>query len=127
MCATIRFSGVLRSEIMRLGIRRKLIGTLMLVGLLPLALSLAIILRGAVIAGDVKPGKYDQHGEDWWVRAMNGGTGRTFISTVVSNPGNGRPVIALAVPVFDGVGGEPGQRVLGVMKEKIELEWLSKE
>ena len=31
---------------MRLGIRRKLIGTLMLVGLLPLALSLVVILVG---------------------------------------------------------------------------------
>ncbi len=34
---------------MRLGIRRKLIGTLMLVGLLPLAMSLVVILGGGAV------------------------------------------------------------------------------
>ena len=82
---------------------------------------------GEVIAADVKSANYYQFPEDWWQAAWNGGEGRPYISSVTSNPVNGMPVIAIAVPIYDVLPGNGKRIVLGIIKQKIELQWLEAE
>lgn len=83
---------------------------------------LATNAYGELIAADVKTGDFFQADEGWWQTTFNEGKGRMYVSSLVSNPTSGEMVVEIAVPVYDRT--DVARSVIGVIKEKIELDWL---
>ena len=75
---------------------------------------------GELIACDSKPANYFQGGDDWWILCFAAGKGRAYISSVEINPATGTPVVSVAVPMYE----ENGQRLVGILKDKIDIAWL---
>ncbi len=80
---------------------------------------------GELIAADTKSGDFFQADETWWKESFNGGLGQTYVSSLVIDPTTGKPCLELCVPIYDAEGGKGPMRVIGIIKDKLDVTWLT--
>ncbi len=76
---------------------------------------------GQTIAADEKPTTFFHADQEWWQEAYNGGIGRIYISSVLTDPHNQHNFIIIAVPVLDD--GE-SHHVIGIVRDRLDLDFL---
>ena len=76
---------------------------------------------GQTVSANIKPSAFFQADQDWWRKAYNAGQGRVFMSSVIIDPHDHRPMILLAVPMLDDAA---PHRVIGIIGERLYLDFL---
>lgn len=78
---------------------------------------------GLLIAADHHSADYVQSDEKWWQLAYDNGRGQAYISSITTNPVDAKPIIEMAIPIYDDRA-KP-RRIIGIIKDKVYVTLLS--